>query len=623
MRLQSLGRLVALACLAAGAHAQSQAPGLPQAVGAPHYGATLFEVYQDHSFAALTGLMVSQHFGRIAPHDDEAEVLRGGLLLAWGLHREAGEVFARLIDGQATPAVRNRAWFLLARVRQQRGLNAEAEEALARISAPLAGTMEEDHQLLRAQLRMQRGDFAGAAQVLEALQGSATAGQIARFNLGVAWIRAGEATRGQALLDQVGRTPAADEETRSLRDRANLALGLAAMQAGAPAQAHAVLQRVRLQGAQSGPALLADGWAAAALQQPRQALVPWTELAGRDDADAAVWEARIALPYALAEAGAEGPALRGYEQALADFAQQDAALSASMAAVRSGAMAEALLALNPSERPTAFTGIAHLPQLPQLPHARQLAPVLASTEFQEAFKNLRDLHFLAANLRQWQDTLVTFDDMRSNRLRGFAERLPAVRAQAAGADIEGLRQRRDALAAELARVQDDGDAFADARERDLAARIARGRAALAQAGGEGNEASERLRRAEGALIWQQAQALPARRWSAQKALRDSGPLLAGAQAQAAALAQAQRDEPARLEAFGTRIQALAARLAALAPQVAALSGEQQARLQDIAVAGLQAQQQRLADYSAQARLAIAQLRDRALVAQARNPEARP
>ena len=77
--------------------------------------------------------MVSQHFDRVAQHADEAEVLRGGLLLSYGLHKEAGEIFAQLIEKGAAPPVRDRAWFYLAKIRYQRGFLAEAEEAMARI----------------------------------------------------------------------------------------------------------------------------------------------------------------------------------------------------------------------------------------------------------------------------------------------------------------------------------------------------------------------------------------------------------------------------------------------------------------------------------------------------------
>ena len=47
------------------------------------------------------------------------------------------------------------------------------------------------------------------------------------------------------------------------------------------------------------------------------------------------------------------------------------------------------------------------------------------------------------------------------------------------------------------------------------------------------------------------------------------------------------------------------------PRVASLSREQQRAVQDIAIAELTNQQERLADYTTQARFALAQLYDRA------------
>ena len=87
----------------------------------PHYGDALFYFFEDRYFTSLTTLMVSQHFGRVEHHADEAEVLRGGMLASYGLTREAGEIFAQLIQKGASPAVRDRAWFYLAKIRYQRG----------------------------------------------------------------------------------------------------------------------------------------------------------------------------------------------------------------------------------------------------------------------------------------------------------------------------------------------------------------------------------------------------------------------------------------------------------------------------------------------------------------------
>jgi hypothetical protein len=89
--------------------------------------------------------------------------------------------------------------------------------------------------------------------------------------------------------------------------------------------------------------------------------------------------------------------------------------------------------------------------------------------------------------------------------------------------------------------------------------------------------------------------------------------LAQAQQRNVALATAQRDEPERLAALAARLEALAVRVDAMLPRVAELSRAQQAEVQELAVAELLRQKQRLAAYGTQARFAVAQIYDRANV----------
>ena len=486
------------------------APGTPGPVRALHHGDTLFHFYQGQHFSALSALMVSQHFQRLGPDADEAEVLRGGLLLSWGLHAEAGAVFARLIEHHARPAVRDRAWYFLARIRAQRGLHGAAEAALARIEAPLPGELEEARQLLHAQLLMTRGDHDGAAAVLQALADAQPAGRqgtavsVARFNLGVALLRAGtaagrddQAERGRALLDRLGQQGAADEEQRHLRDRANVALGFAALQARQPERAQTLLQRVRLHGMHANKALLGFGWAAAERGQPEAALVPLRELVARGangdaDGDTAVLEAQIALPYALAEAGASAAALDGYQSAVLRFESESVRLADAVAVVRSGTAVRALLAghgawgLGGPDGPDASGADAESPGLDiaTLAQAAPLAPLLATHSFHEGLRNLRDLDFIGRHLAEWQARLSVFDDMLTTRQQAWAERLPAVLARSADTGLPALQARHAALASTLAQAeaQTDAAALADARELALQQRLDRARATLARLG---------------------------------------------------------------------------------------------------------------------------------------------
>jgi len=615
----------ALACLAVAVTVHAAEAPKPHVIVDPHYGDTLFQFFQDRYFTAITGLMTSQHFDRVAQHADEAELLRGGMLLSYGMHKEAGEVFAQLIDQGATPPVRDRAWFYLAKIRYQRGFIEQAEDAMARVENNLQPEMQEERVLLQAQLLMAREDYAGAAKVLETLTKSSTAGLYARYNLGVAMVRAGDNAGGIAVLDEVGKSPAPTEELKALRDKANVALGFAALADEKPEAARAFLERVRLSSMLANKALLGFGWASTALKQPKQALVPWTELTNsRDASDAAVLEARIAVGFAYAEVGAYGQSLERYQDAISAFERENVALDESIGSIRSGKLLEGLLDKNPGDEMGWFWNIG---ELPDLPHASHLTQVLARHEFQEAFKNWRDLRFLTKNLQGWADALSVYKDMLANRRQAYAERLPSVRARASDGRLEDLAVKGALLAAELASAENDADglAFADATEHDLLARIDNVRQTLARMGAdpEAAGAPERLRLAAGALTWRLSQKYPDRLWQARKALNAADAGISEVRRREAELAQAQRDEPAKQEQFAARIAELEANVRGMIPRVAALTLEQQGQVQELAVAELTRQKERLVAYTTQARFAVAQLYDRAALARNADDASKP
>ena len=623
MRARFSLTLISAALAFGSVHAAEPAEPAKKPVTAPHYGDTLFLFYQDKYFSAVTSLMVSQHFTRLTPHDDDSEILRGGLLLSYGMHREAGQIFAQLIERGAPVSVRDRAWYYLAKIRWQRGLPAEAEAAIAKIEGKLPEGLEEDRGLLHANLLMARQDFAGATAVLRGMADiknpslNSEASHFARFNLGVALVKSGDVPAGSVLLDEVGRMPGANEEQRSLRDRANVALGFAALQDGRSEQARLVLQRVRLQGLQANKALLGFGWAAANAKQPDQALVPWTELANRSVSDAAVLEAKIALPYAYAELGAYGQSLEGYQRAVSQFDTEQSALQESIAAIQSGKLIAGLNAKNPG---TEMGWFWNLTELPEMPHGGHLTQVLAQHEFQESFKNYRDLMFLGNNLSQWRDSLVAYRDMLAERRKAYLQRLPQTLTGEKGsiADLKAALKTRATLSAELERVEREGDviAFTDARQDALLQRLAEVQAAM-QANAKDPEIArltDKVRLMSGSLAWELSSQWPDRLWQSKKALRDADRGLEEAQAREARLAKAQVEEPQRFDRFAKRIDALEAQINLLIPRVAVVTKEQQDAVQNIAVAELAGAQQRLAEYQTQARFALAQLYDRASLA---------
>ena len=604
--------MIALSTFSASSLAASNAvANVAPEIKAPYYGDGLFQFFQDHYFTAVTNLMVSQHFGRIDEHADEAEILRGGILLSYGLHREAETIFTRLTEMGASASVKDRAWFFLAKIRYQRGYLDLAEAAINQVGKNLSADLIEDRALLHANLLMARSDFSGAAEILNAVSPKAKAARYIRFNLGVALIKAGDVARGKATLNQLGLAPAENEEYRSLRDRANVALGLTALTTNEAKEARNFLGRVRLKSPQASKALLGLGWSADALKETQNALVPWQELAQRDVNDTATLEALIAVPYAFAKLEAYGQATDQYNHAIERFNVENQGLKESIASIRNVQWLEVMAESNPGEELGWFYQLRDISSMPKAAH---LAQVLGQHEFQEAFKNYRDLRFLKKNLEEWRDKLLVFQTMLDNRREAFAKRLPEVIEQNKELAVQPLRERKDAAEKLITAgvAQEDGVAFADAKQIEQQGRLAEVQTALKQAPDDPEfaNARERARLLEGALTWQLAQDFSSRVWQVKKDLQAITEELERAQVLKDALQQAQRDEPARFDAFAKRIAAMTPVLEVMIPRVASLTKEQQLAVQGIAIAELARQQERLNIYTTQARFALAQLYDR-------------
>jgi len=626
-----LGRFLILAALAPLAAAapvveQEAIPGLPAVkVQDLHYGDVLFHFYQHDHFGSLVRLAAYRDQGRLAAHARDAELLRGGLYLSLGQHREAREIFERLLADAATPPeVRDRAWFYLGKVLYAAGLFEDSDRALRQVGATLTGDMEAERHLLIAQGLLYRERYDQAIAELSNWQGPRYWLAYGQFNLGVALVRAGQPERGLALLDSVGQLETQWPELMALRDKANLAIGYAKLQAGEPAAARLALERVRLNGPQSSKALLGAGWADAAARQYQAALAPWQELQGRNLLDAAVQESYLAVPYAYAELGAMAQAVEYYERAIAAYDAERARIGESIGAIRTGRLLEAAVEAGGDGREGWF---AQLTTLPDSPESRYLYHLLAGNEFQEGLKNYRALDAMARNLGEWQQSVGAFSDMVETRQRAFEQKLPAADARLATVDVATINGRRDALQAEYeaAVAARDVAALATEAERAHLEMLDGVDAELAKHAGDPSydEAREKARLARGVLMWNLDSEWKVRNWQANRALRDLNATVYDARTRETASGRAREGAPERNAALGQRVDTLEPRIVALAVRVDEAKAAQGRRLADIAVHELEEQRRRLDEYSVQARYALATIYDRAAAAPPSGGEAKP
>ena len=585
----------------------------PKVVQDLHWGEVLFYFYQQDYFAAITRLRAARRLQQLPHHDAEGELLLGGLYLSYGNHNQAGEIFQRLLQGQVSDEMRDRIWFYLAKIWYQRSYLAEAEVALARIGDNLSRELTAEKVMLHAQVLMQSGRFAEAAEVLENWKVPKDWVTYARYNLGVALVRNGDVDSGAKLLLGVGGVEARSEEMRALRDKANVALGYAYLQADRPAEAKPHLQRVRMDGPFSNKALLGVGWADASEDNYRRALVPWMELRRRDLLDSAVQESLLAIPYAFSKLDANAQAADHYLDAVEAYAEEMNRLDAAAEAIRRGHFIEALLADdNQADQRGWFWTMGDLPDGAE---SRYLYHLMAGHEFQEALKNYRDLKFLETNLNAWEQSVEAFDNMLETRQIAFDQRTPRIDSALASADVDAMDRYRQELVSRINEIQKSGDPVALATEDEhfLWSDLMRveGELGALPRDPELDELRDKQRLLKGVLLWKMNEKFKARLWRQRKELRDVERALREAKRRYLAVSNERDNAQENFVQFGGQIEALRPRIAALRDRTQVALAAQRAFMERDAIAELLARKDRLDVYMVQARFALATIYDRA------------
>jgi len=587
-----------------------------------HYGDVLFYFYQDDDFEAITRLTAYQHWNLVQHHEAEAQLLLGGLYLSLGMYNEAGDRFQTLLTDDVPTGVRNRAWFYLGQVWYARGYLDRSLEALRKINGKMSPELEAEREHLYANVLMHQGHFDEAIRLLATTRGTSIWTSYARFNLGVALIRKDRIKDADPFLTEVGTMDTRTPEQEALKDRANLALGFAYLQAKDPLKARVSLERVRLTGPYSNKALLGTGWADAALGDYKSALVPWTELRSRNLLDAAVQESYLAVPYAYSKLSANAQSAENYESAVEQFNNEDKSLDEAIGRIRDGKMISDALG---SDKGGHYGWFWQLKDVPAAPESRYLYALLAGHDFQEGLKNYRDLNFMGKMLDRWGDSMEAFGDMIDTREHAYAERLPKVDALLASGAVDKLQQRRTELETRVSSIEKDGDvaALGSDDEREQWARIQRIEAGLAGAPDtpENAELRARVKLVKGVLYFRLNDSFKARMWQQHRAIKDLDLALHEAQGRWIRVDRARKSVPNNNGEFAARVAALKQRIDALQGRLAQDQEKLTGYLAQLAIHELDQQKVRLAAYQVQARFALATMYDRA--ANEENPKKEP
>ena len=163
-----------------------------QSVQALRYGTTLYHYYQQNYFDALTELMVAQQTGELGAHGQNAELLRGGMSLSYGMDLQAEQIFTALLSQPQAGADRNRAWFYLAKIAWQRDQFERTAAALQQITESDTAEFNDEFNYLRASLSIKQGDYQSAQETISRLPADSSWLPYHYYNMGARRAAAGD-----------------------------------------------------------------------------------------------------------------------------------------------------------------------------------------------------------------------------------------------------------------------------------------------------------------------------------------------------------------------------------------------------------------------------------------------
>jgi len=596
-----------------------------------YFGEALYYAYQGDFFAALERLDTEVHqyddldepeLDTLNYYIDDAEFSLGDFELRYRMHHRAGRAIRAVLEGAVSPTVRNDAAYRLARIHFQKGQMADAMLALQRIEGEIPAGIRDDIEFLRASVLLAQGKPDETFDVLKKLKNSDSYGGFAAYNLGIAYLQAGQTDAAMNELDHAGQIATSDPAELAIRDKANLVLGTMLLENGDDLGAATYLNRVRLDGPFSNQALLSAGWANLSAENYERALVPWSILAEREVTDLATQEALLALPFAYGKLDIHGRAAIYYGRALDAFVGEIDKLNASIESIREGKFLEALIR---EEIRQDKDWVIRLRSLPETPETYYLMDLMASHDFQSGLQNYLDLADLRRKLDTWETDFDAFDDMVAIREEHYEPLLPEVDAEFREIDsrmrlrIEQhkmLVQRRDDLL-----TTPRPEFLATEEERALIKRIEHIESQLEGAAFPASEAMmTRVRRLKGTLTFVLDTEYDDRLTEFDRNLRSLD--------QAMTVAQEQYDEYVRARQAATHsymgytkpINNMRSDVSEARAQVDLLMARQGRLLEILAIDELMARKSHLEVYGDKARFALADSYDRASQAQARVEE---
>lgn len=579
------------------------------------YGEFLYDYFQEKYFSAITKALIADYRDQLDHHDEQVQVLVGSLFVGYGLLDEAERIFNDLLEFTTEPGTREQIWFNLAELYYKRGNSEKSLALLDKHFKVPSDTIHTQVSLLYALNHMSRGNLELALEHLRRIKDTEQLNAFAFLNLGSVYSLLEQPDKAERHLAKLLRVQGTSELVKAIKDRAALALGKHYLETAQFDSAQQAFKQIRLNSAAANTGLLGLGWAAFKSDNPKAALAPWMELLNRSATDRAVQEAYINIPYVYENLGALQMALDGYQQASQFYAQEQQRLRNIKTSIQTSDWVDQLTpAINFS-----FDPMDKIPDFipPQQTSSLYLYKMFATHDFNEGYRNYRELQRLMQVLNHWHKQIPIFHEM----IRTHVERMNVLSPKAEQKVAEAERIYRDvsdklgAISTELGRAirEDDITTTADSAQLSLLDRLNALEATVSELPDtiEYQAEKDRFRILKGLLMWDLNATAIERRWERMKDRVFIENQLVDLERAIGRVKSSRERRIARFAGFKNRIESVATRLEDIYAQCQQALIRQRVFLKGIALEQLDKREAHVTQLQGNAIYAIARLQDMA------------
>ncbi len=363
------------------------------------YGLVHYEFYQKRYFTALVEDAYAVARGNEIAVSDEGELLKGGMLLSYGMADDAKALFEVLLEKKASPLVRNRAWYFMARFYYNKSDITNAAKSLSFIKGKIPKDLVFDYYYLSTLVKTaSRGSLSDGE--LDSSLVDAPQYPYLLFNMAIGQLKQGKLVEAVANLELVKSYEGLEEEYLVLSDRAKLALAQIAMQKGRFDQAWKYLTQIRTTGLYSNRALLNYAWAAIKIKRFPDATAALRLLNKRSIASPEVQEAKVLLAHLYEQEGSPRKALKANLLAIKDFKTGVNMVNEARRIIDKQDVPEEFITnmdaiIDDSDWHSATPSVDYKNLTPFL------IDLMSGHPFNETLKELADLYYLRENLLYW------------------------------------------------------------------------------------------------------------------------------------------------------------------------------------------------------------------------------